>query len=137
VTSLQGYNIHRISDQAMDSLSRYSWPGNVRELRHVMERASLLCEGSTIFPEHFQIQNPTHPASTSPREMSWVNATAPLPPYISERDEIIDILKRARGNKTKAARMLNLDRSTLYRKMQRIGIAPNIAKPIPTTKNKL
>jgi len=132
-------NIHRISDQAMDSLSRYSWPGNVRELRHVMERACVLCEGSTIFPEHFpgEIQNPTHPASPSPMEMSWINATAPLPPYISERDEIIDILKRARGNKTKAARMLNIDRSTLYRKMQRIGIAPNIAKPITTNKNKL
>jgi two-component system response regulator HydG len=48
-----------------------------------------------------------------------------LPPYISEKDELIDALKRARGNKSKAARMLNIDRSTLYRKMQRLDIQPD------------
>jgi transcriptional regulator of acetoin/glycerol metabolism len=47
---------------------------------------------------------------------------------VSEEDEIIDILKRARGNKSEAARLLNIDRSTLYRKMQRIGISSDIGK---------
>ncbi len=125
-------NIHGISDQAMEALARYSWPGNVRELRHVIERACVLCEGPTISLEHFpdEIQ---HPAAAhvhhQPGPTPFPNTLATLPPYISERDEIIDILKRARGNKSKAARMLNIDRSTLYRKMQRIGIAPDIAKP--------
>lgn len=123
-------NIHGISDQAMDALAKYTWPGNVRELRHVIERACVLCEGSTISLEHFpeEIQKPTtqihqHPATILPQ-----GSMTALPPYVSERDEIIDILKRARGNKSKAARMLNIDRSTLYRKMQRIGIASDIAK---------
>ncbi len=121
-------NIHGISDQAMDALSRYSWPGNVRELRHVIERSCVLCEGSTISLEHFpdEIQNQennssSHLIATPPSE-----ALASLPPYISEKDEIIEALKRTRGNKSKAARMLNIDRSTLYRKMQRIGIASDI-----------
>jgi len=58
-----------------------------------------------------------------------------LPPYISEEEEIIDILKRARGNKTKAARLLHINRSTLYRKMQRLGIAGDIAAPPPVDSN--
>jgi transcriptional regulator with PAS, ATPase and Fis domain len=128
-------NIYGISDQAIEALSKYSWPGNVRELRHVIERACVLCEGSTIFLEHFpeEIQHPAilnqQKAST---KVAQQNGVASLPPYISEEDEIIDILKRARGNKSKAARMLNIDRSTLYRKMQRIGFSPDIAKPSPS-----
>ncbi len=129
-------NIHGISDQAMDALTKYSWPGNVRELRHVIERACVLCEGPTISLEHFaeEIQRqPLQPQQTPPTSLPQEGRAA-LPPYISERDEIIDILKRARGNKSKAARMLNIDRSTLYRKMQRIGIAKDIAKA-PAPKN--
>jgi len=129
-------NIHGISDQAMDALTKYSWPGNVRELRHVIERACVLCEGPTISLEHFteEIQRqPMQPQQTPPTSPPQQGRAA-LPPYISERDEIIDILKRARGNKSKAARMLNIDRSTLYRKMQRIGIAKDIVKA-PSPKN--
>jgi PAS domain S-box-containing protein len=126
-------NIHRISDQAMDVLSAYSWPGNVRELRHVIERACVLCEGPTISVEHLpdDILDPllTTPIANIDSIAPPMTVTAPLAPYISEEEEIIDILKRARGNKSKAARMLNIDRSTLYRKMQRIGIASDIAKP--------
>jgi len=127
-----GRNIHRISDQAMDILSQYSWPGNVRELRHVIERACVLCEGPTISVEHFpeEIRNPLiAPISQQIIPATPATPIATLPPYISEEEEIIDILKRARGNKSKAARMLKIDRSTLYRKMQRIGIASDIAKP--------
>ena len=123
-------NIHGISDQAMEALTRYSWPGNVRELRHVIERACVLCKGSTISLEHFseEILNPgTHP-NKRPVSQTHQSSITALPPYISEKEEIIDALKRARGNKTKAARILNIDRSTLYRKMQRIGIASDVAK---------
>lgn len=129
-------HIHGISDQAMDALAKYSWPGNVRELRHVIERACVLCEGSTISLEHFpeEIQKPVVHPPQQPAPTAHPSSIAALPPYVSERDEIIEILKRARGNKSKAARMLNIDRSTLYRKMQRIGIASDIAKP-PASKD--
>ncbi|HID69928.1 MAG TPA: response regulator [Desulfobacterales bacterium] len=129
-------NIHGISDQAMEALARYSWPGNVRELRHVIERACVLCEGSTISMKHFpeEIRTPVtqQHSLTSPKIHHTNFAT--LPPYISEEEEIIDALKRARGNKSKAARMLNIDRSTLYRKMQRIGIASDVVKPASSNK---
>ncbi len=117
-------NIHGISDQAMEALSHYSWPGNVRELRHVIERACVLCEGSIISLEHFpdEITEPAFIISGTVSGEIEQPATANLPPYISEEDEILDVLKRTRGNKTKAARILNINRSTLYRRMQRLGI---------------
>jgi two-component system, NtrC family, response regulator HydG len=128
-------NIHGISDQAMNLLSLYSWPGNVRELRHVIERACVLCESQTISLEHFPEEIRTSqmqknsvsplksvPASANPPSPPALPTNPAYPPYISEKDELIDILKRARGNKSKAARMLGVDRSTLYRKMQRYTI---------------
>lgn len=128
-------NIHGISDQAMNMLSLYSWPGNVRELRHVIERACVLCESQTISLEHFpeEIRSPqllkntisalrSTPGSANPPSQSAFATNPSYPPYITEKDELIDILKRARGNKSKAARMLGVDRSTLYRKMQRHNI---------------
>lgn len=130
-------NIHGISDQAMEALARYSWPGNVRELRHVIERACVLCEGPTISLEHFpeEIQKPVFRIPEQEEKKLQQSRGAALPPYISEQDEIIDILKRARGNKTKAARLLNINRSTLYRKMKRFGIASDIATSPPLNSN--
>jgi len=129
-------NIHGISDQAMDALSRYSWPGNVRELSHVIERACVLCEGTTISLEHFPDEIRIEPiqqdynsgltlSENSQLRSPDINLINRFPPYISEKDEIIDALKRARGNKSKAARILNVDRSTLYRKLLRLGIQPD------------
>jgi len=121
-------NIYGISDQAMEVLVHYAWPGNVRELRHVIERACVLCTGPTISLEHFpeDIQNPVEMYGAAQGDTAQ-RARMYLEPYISERDEIIDTLKRARGNKAKASRMLNIDRSTLYRKMQRLKIDPDTA----------
>lgn len=130
-------NIHGISDQAMNVLTAYNWPGNVRELHHVIERAFVLCDAPTIslecLPEEIHspqimqdsAQNPmavSEPAITT--LLPTPRAASPYPPYISERNELIDILKRVRGNRTKAACMLGMDRSTLYRKMQRHHIQP-------------
>jgi len=129
-------NIHGISDQAMAALTKYSWPGNVRELRHVIERACVLCEGSTISLDHFPEEIRQPDVETSSEETTTTISpkinTATLRPYVSEKDEIIDYLKRARGNKSKAARLMKIDRSTLYRKMQRLGITSTSATPPPT-----
>ena len=124
-------NIYGISDQAMAGLVRYSWPGNVRELRHVIERACVLCTGTTIslahFPEEIQNSMP-HTDETATTPLPLEQRTALLP-YMNERDEIIDIIKRAYGNKAKASRMLGIDRSTLYRKMKRLGISDDSTTP--------
>ena len=120
-------NIYGISDQAMAGLVRYSWPGNVRELRHVIERACVLCSGTTISLAHFpeEIQYPV-PQTDEPAATQLQHRAA-LVPYVSEKDEIIDIIRRAHGNKAKASRMLGIDRSTLYRKMKRLGILDDSA----------
>jgi two-component system, NtrC family, response regulator HydG len=132
-------NIHGVSDQAMEMLAQYLWPGNVRELRHIIERACILCKGSTIslehFPEEIQMPKPVVSISDKTEIETTLSPVVALPPYISEEDEIIDILKRARGNKTEAARLLNIDRSTLYRKMQRIGISADIGKSPSVNRN--
>jgi DNA-binding NtrC family response regulator len=130
-------NIHGISDQAMERLAQYSWPGNVRELRHVIERACVLCEGTTISLVHFpeEIQNAVPETDPTPETGALIDQRPTPLPYISEKDEILDILRRAHGNKAKASRMLKIDRSTLYRKMQRLGIVYDNATQSPRNSN--
>ncbi len=116
-----GKEISGISDQAMAALTQYRWPGNVRELEHVMERACIMCDGSTLTLEHF------------PEEIRTFEPTAPgtpPPPALatSEKERIIAALRQTGGNKAKAARLLAFDRSTLYRKMRSHGITDNVAK---------
>ena len=117
--------INHISDQSMQALSSYTWPGNVRELRHVMERACILCQGPTLSMEHFPQE--IHPLNTNQQTPPTRTTPPSFPdsPSIeieSEEDEIQTALKRCRGNKTKAARLLGMDRSTLYRKIKRYNL---------------
>lgn len=118
------------SDQAMEAMMRYSWPGNVRELEHVVERAWVLCGGTTITSEHLPQE-----VVAGPVEQKW--GTAPpagraqvRPPVEmepeNEVERIIDALRRTAGNKAKAARILGMDRSTLYRKMLTYKIDPTL-----------
>ncbi len=123
-------NIYGISDQAMAGLIRYSWPGNVRELRHVIERACVLCPGTTISLVHFpeEIQNPLPSPDDQTAIKTRLARHPDLPPYIEEKDQILEMIRRAHGNKAKASRMLGINRSTLYRKMQRLGISDDSSR---------
>jgi two-component system, NtrC family, response regulator HydG len=128
-----GKSITGISDQAMELLSQYNWPGNIRELEHVIERSCVLCNGSTIakdlFPHEIQypeqsIQDPTVPPlqqNTGYQSPEHSLFTDPLQGYNIE-DKIIAALKKSGGNKAKAARLLSIDRSTLYRKLKELHI---------------
>ncbi|WP_456385450.1 sigma 54-interacting transcriptional regulator [Desulfolithobacter sp.] len=129
-----GHNISGISDQAMEALVHYSWPGNVRELKHVIERGCVLCTGETMALEHLpsEIRNneaslplaslEEPPATLSVQKQhpaSPGDATTPARP----EEKIRAALKQAGGNKSKAARLLGIDRSTLYRRMRRYNIS--------------
>ncbi len=121
--------VHAISDQAMESLIRYTWPGNVRELRHVIERACVLCSGSTLLREHLPAEMLDNVLSSS--EMPSVagsgkkakSASPSIVSLLSEEELIRQTLLQAGGNKARAAKLLHIDRSTLYRKMKRYRIA--------------
>ena len=130
-TTQMGKSITGISDQAMRLLSNYSWPGNIRELEHVIERSIVLCNESTISSKQLpqEILHPVDyqftPNSLPQREMPDADH-ALFPPKVfqadSLKDRIIAALKKSGGNKAKAARLLSIDRSTLYRKLRELQI---------------
>lgn len=123
--------IASISDQALSCMERYNWPGNVRELRHVMERACVLCQGPVLLIKHLpqELQDPiTVDAITLPPAVAVDRPEIPVevfsinPHYQREDEKIINALRQSNGNRVKAAKLLGVARSTLYRQMQRYNI---------------
>lgn len=107
-----GGAVRMISNRAIQQLRRYDFPGNVRELENAIEHACVLCDDDTIEVEHL-------PA----RILNATTATgAPRLPAGSEEAVIVETLDRHQWNKTQAARELGIDRTTLWRKMKRLGI---------------
>jgi transcriptional regulator with PAS, ATPase and Fis domain len=125
----------QVSAAALVKLLSHSWPGNVRELKNVIERGALLCQGTTILPEHllFQPIPPTlsAPARTDdqvtlpPPPALPAPATIPSPARARLADEL-DAVERARieealaasaGNQTRAAELLGVSRRTLVRRL--------------------
>lgn len=128
-----GRNVYSVSDQTMQVLSRYSWPGNVRELRHVIERGCVMCTGTTLLIEHLPqelLRDSTggFRAQTGDSTESY-DIDAGSGPFASEKDLLLAMLNRAGGNKSKAARLLGIDRSTLYRKMKRYNLVMDESYP--------
>ena len=126
-----GKKIATISDQALKCMVHYSWPGNVRELRHVIERACVLCNDAVLqlkhLPEELQRPSVTEAPSTSisPPPIPHSTVTEAFPAtlqYQSEDEKIINALRQANGNRAKAAKLLGIARSTLYRQMDRYNI---------------
>jgi len=124
-----GKNIGGISDQARQLLLAYPWPGNVRELEHVVERACVLCQGPTIATDHLSIEITDHRETAAgsmdeggERAVTSVALPAIPLPELSSTDRILQALRKAGGNKAKAARLLGIDRTTLYRKIRELHL---------------
>jgi two-component system nitrogen regulation response regulator NtrX len=108
------------SAPALDVLMGYPWPGNVRELKNLVERLVIICPSPRIEPHHL------------PPELFRGASKSPQKPYESlhearsayEREFVLRKLEENRWNMTKAAQVLGLERSHLYRKMRSLGIAP-------------
>ena len=109
-----------ITDEAMAALSAYSWPGNVRELRNVIRRASILATEPVISSDLLPFAPPKIAPPTATNGSSAVPA---LPLWVVERDHIQRVLGTVDGNKSKAAKVLEIDRKTLYTKLERYGLA--------------
>jgi PAS domain S-box-containing protein len=108
--------IEKVSEKAMEYLKNYEWPGNVRELENVLERAiSIIEKDNVIRPEYLPsgitgVHIPKNIGSLEEILMS------------TERQAILDALMIEKGNKSKAAKLLNVSRTSLYEKMTKHGI---------------
>jgi len=112
-----GKRIKRISTPAIDMLVSYHWPGNVRELENVIERSTLVCEGSVIHGHNLPPSLQTAEGSGTVTRMSLDQAVNAF-----EKDLIQDVLKTARGNRARAARMLDTTERILGYKVKKYGI---------------
>ena len=112
-----GKVIKRISTPAIDMLMAYHWPGNVRELENALERAVLVCDGAVIHGHHLPPSLQTADASGTVTRVSLSEAVAAY-----ERDLIQDALKTTRGNRAKAARLLDTTERILNYKVRGHGI---------------
>lgn len=110
-----------ITEEAAAALSAYSWPGNVRELRNTIRRASILATEPVISSDLLPFAPPR--LTASPRAAAAAPEAQSLPLWVIERDHIQKVLEMVEGNKSKAAKILEIDRKTLYTKLERYGFA--------------
>ena len=119
-TTAYGRKPKELSDSAYLALEAFSWPGNVRELRNLMERIVIMNPQAAIEARHIPLDRGRR-APDRPMErfgsLQEVREAA-------EREYILKKLEEAKGNITRAAELVGLERSHLYRKMKTLGIAP-------------
>lgn len=106
--------VKSISKKALDTLMNYHWKGNVRELENAIERAVILCDGDMIMPEHFIL--------SSMFTQGTLETVAKEALRKAETKRIVSALKETRGNKSKAAQILQVSYKTLLTKIKEYGI---------------
>jgi DNA-binding NtrC family response regulator len=113
-----GRHVTQIADDALEVLSNYRWPGNVRELRNVVERALVLGDGAILelddLPPELQLAGPPTGSPAGPA----ITAQKVMPLADLEAQAIAAALEATGGNKARAAALLGIDRTTLYRKLK-------------------
>lgn len=125
-------NVLGFSEEVEECFLTYNWPGNVRELKNVVRRATLLTESEEIQLKALPLEISTYAKATAIEnavENSIVrSATTSKPRDLknaaleAEYDAILNVLREVNFNKTKAAKILNIDRKTLYNKMKAIDL---------------
>lgn len=108
-----------ISEAAMDALQKYDWPGNVRELENALERAAILSSNTSLIDVH---SLPARVISPEPAPLISERPAANPTLELIERAYILWVLQAEGGNKARAAEVLGIDPSTLYRKLNRYGL---------------
>jgi DNA-binding NtrC family response regulator len=117
-------NVKSISDEALDMLMGYHWKGNVRELENTIERAVILCDGDVITTDHFVLSSEAV-SGTAPA-LSLTNGTlgsvAKEALRVAETKRITSVLRETKGNKSRAADILQVSYKTLLTKIKEYGI---------------
>lgn len=106
--------VEDFSEEAIVAIRNYHWPGNLRELKNVIKRAVLLSRGETV------------EANVLPQEIISAEATDESFSLFKNKNEqelILDALEKTNGNKSKAAKLLSIDRKTLYNKLKQYNIS--------------
>ncbi|MEL7498160.1 MAG: sigma 54-interacting transcriptional regulator [Planctomycetota bacterium] len=117
-----GRRIHGFSPQAQHQLKRYRWPGNVRELKNVIERAVVLSREEIIQLDEILLTNLTTASESQFDVGTIVQEYEPLSLEMIEQQHIDATLRAMSWNKSKAASILGIERSTLDRKIKKYGI---------------
>jgi DNA-binding NtrC family response regulator len=104
-----------ISTATMEVLSRHVWPGNVRELANAMERAMVVCRTGMIRPQDLPISCPTSDTNHAAGLNKMSLAAA-------EKRHVETVLRESEWNITRAARILDVDRTTIYNKIKQYGL---------------
>lgn len=112
-----GTNSKGIEQESLENLIEYDWPGNVRELENVLEQAMNWCEDEII-----RVSIPTKDNALKGKITKCTNKDYYDQIYNKERNLIMDALMTANGNKSHAARLLNIQRSVLYKKIKKLNI---------------
>jgi DNA-binding NtrC family response regulator len=106
-----------VSPEAMKGLEAYPWPGNIRELRNAVERAMLLTESDTLLPDHFPVLMPRAQATQGVELPAGGIDLEQL-----ERDLVVQALARTKGNQTRAAALLGLNRDQIRYRIEKFGL---------------
>ena len=115
-----GTHIQGIKPESMQLMMSYEWPGNIRELENILERAINQSEDNQI--DLTDLIAPRGDACREDRRQKTIQGGLHRSINQQERDLIVDAIARAGGNKAEAARILNIQRSSLYKKMARLKI---------------
>lgn len=110
-----GKEVIGFDESVMQVFQRYSWPGNLREMRNVVKRATLLCQSGFITMEHIPAELSESIAAPAPEDLA-------LKREQHEVDLIREALAKCHNNKSEAARLLKIDRKTLYNKLKLYSI---------------
>jgi PAS domain S-box-containing protein len=111
-------NIKQFSSEAFDILLDYNWPGNIRELENVIEHCFVICTGDIIQVECLPKRLREQKFKTSVE----LHSNSKKGFQEAERELILSVLEKNNHNRTKAAKELNINPSTLWRKMKKLGI---------------
>jgi DNA-binding NtrC family response regulator len=116
----------QVPAQTLTLLTRYEWPGNIRELQNCIYSAMTVCEGSSIEPDALPerirkgVAGAAHDATTAGR--SPLSQVVTLATEQAEKDAIQEAIAKTGGNREKAAELLGIGRTTLYRKLMQYGL---------------
>ncbi len=119
-----GKSIRGITVGALSRLVERPWPGNVRQLEHEVRRLVLLCDDSeTIVAETLELAGPggdPHMAAETPAPAPDLSGDLRLDEL--ERRAVVEALRRSGGNQSRAAELLGITRTSLYRRLRRYGL---------------